>query len=127
MSYTLVIDSGSVVDIFDRVNDSFDLAFQVLPNNKTSGLNLNFVNFDSTKHYRINIIRGNQIIDYFTFNNSSTFVRKYKSLIPESYTLEIIEDLNQNGIWDAGNYWKKKPNLKNENNKNRKIRYQQRI
>ncbi|MBK6362208.1 MAG: Ig-like domain-containing protein [Saprospiraceae bacterium] len=107
MSYTLVIDSGSVVDIFDRVNDSFDLAFQVLPNNKTSGLNLNFVNFDSTKHYRINIIRGNQIIDYFTFNNSSTFVRKYKSLIPESYTLEIIEDLNQNGIWDAGNYWKK--------------------
>jgi hypothetical protein len=107
MPYTFVIDSGFVTDIFDRRSDSFDFSFQVLAYNKTSGLNANFENFDSTRQYKINVIRSNQVFDQFTFNNSSTFVKKYKSLIPESYTIEIIEDLNLNGIWDSGNYWNK--------------------
>lgn len=105
MPYTVSMDSGAVTDIYDRSIDSTEFYFLVLSPNKTSGMNLIFENFDSLMYYHINVYRGNQKIDQFSFFQTSTYTYNLKSLVPDKYRIEMIQDVNQNGKWDPADYW----------------------
>lgn len=106
--YQLTLDSTCFESIYGHYNDSLSLSFTVLQPIKTAALTINITDMDSTKHYIIKILKEKQVV--FTFDASMTSNKKIplKGLIPDKYDVEIVEDLNQNGQWDPGHYWKKK-------------------
>lgn len=108
MPYTLRLDSAVVTDMYARALDSTGYSFSFLPADKTSGLSMVFEGFDSLKHYHILVYRGNVLFDRFSFSDSRTFTKNYKVLVPDVYTIEVIQDENQNGRWDPADYWHKK-------------------
>lgn len=46
-------------------------------------------------------------MDTFSVSQKSTFTKKYKSVVPDGYSVEVIQDDNKNNLWDPGNYWEK--------------------
>ena len=75
-----------------------------LPPDQFGDLTLNVDGLDSTKNYVLLIKSGEQIIRRFDITHLSTAQLKNPSLLPGKYTIEIIEDLNGNGVWDTGDY-----------------------
>jgi hypothetical protein len=108
MPYNISLDSAAFRDIYGRVTDSVGYAFQFLLPNKTAGLNMIFENFDSLHHYQVYLMKGNQKISSFSFSNTVNYNKEIKMVVPDQYTLEIIQDDNQNGKWDPADYWSKK-------------------
>lgn len=108
MPYTIQLDSAIMKDLYDRALDSAGYSFSFLPTDKTSGLSLVFEQFDSLKQYHILVYRGNVLTDSFSFSGSGMFTKNYKLLVPDVYTIEVIQDDNQNGRWDPADYWNKR-------------------
>lgn len=107
MLYTVKIDSGLVKDIYGRGTDSISLNFKVLPKNKLANINLEISTLDSLSNYLILIKRGDRIIKQFTHIGSSSFSKIITNVLPDAYKIEIIQDINKNGIWDSASYWNK--------------------
>lgn len=108
MPYTIQLDSAIMKDLYNRALDSAGYSFSFLSADKTSGLSLIFEKFDSLKHYHILVYRGNVLMDSFSFSDSGTITKNYKVIVPDVYTIEVIQDENQNGRWDPADYWNKK-------------------
>lgn len=70
-----------------------------------ASIKINFQNLDKFKHPVLQFISNNQIVASYPLT-STTFYRKL--FAPGDYYLQILEDANQNGIWDTGNYLQKK-------------------
>jgi len=56
----------------------------------------------NNKNYIVDLLNGNAIAKRIFVKESTTI--NYKNLQPATYTLKIIEDSNNNGYWDVGNY-----------------------
>ena len=46
-------------------------------------------------------VTGNEVVNSFPLNSSQWSAKFFN---PGDYELRILEDRNQNGIWDPGNY-----------------------
>jgi len=59
---------------------------------------------DISKTYIFNLIKGEQKLNSVTVEGHSRDSLNFKNLLPGSYTLEVIEDLNKDQMWTAGTY-----------------------
>ncbi|MBK9256117.1 MAG: Ig-like domain-containing protein [Saprospiraceae bacterium] len=105
--YNLLFIPGSLTDIFGIKNDSIQLKFGLLNTSQLAGLDLTISGLDSTLHYVVKISTGGNLKFNFGLSDVKTHKQSFRSLIPEKYNVEIIEDKNRNGKWDPGDYWKK--------------------
>lgn len=105
--YFISIDSNVLRNMYGMVNDSFGLTFSILTPTQTSSILATIIDLDSTKTYIIKIsTEKKQIYQTIVSNVSETLVN-LKGLVPDKYNFEIIEDTNNNGKWNPGNYWQK--------------------
>lgn len=65
-------------------------------------LNLQFQNLDLSRHPVLQFIQNNQIVASYPLT-AATFTRDL--FLPGEYNLRILEDENQNGIWDPGSFF----------------------
>lgn len=105
-TYKLVVDSNFVRDttgIALSKNDT--LTFKTKKETDYGSIKLNFKNLDKYKHPVLQFIVNNAVINSYPLT-SSTF--QLKLIAPGEYTIRMLEDRNQNGKWDPGDYLKKK-------------------
>lgn len=108
MPHELKIDSAAFYDIYTRALDSIKYAFRLLTPKQTASLEITFEQLDSTKQYYVTIKRSQNLMTTFVIENTATFVHKIKTLWPEPYTVEVIQDDNNNQKWDPADYWQKR-------------------
>lgn len=65
-------------------------------------LNLQFQNLDLSRHPVLQFVQNNQIVASYPLT-ATTFTRDL--FLPGEYNLRILEDENQNGIWDPGSFF----------------------
>src|SRR5690606_35265496 len=107
MPHEITLDSAAFTDMFGRASDSMSFPFRLLYPKQTGSIEITFADLDSSQFYFVTIKRGETPITTFSIENTVTFVKKIKTLWPEPYTVEVIQDENKNGKWDPGNYWQK--------------------
>lgn len=111
--YTVRLLPGAIIDIWGRPSDSFNFSFVVNPLDQFSNLDMKISNLDSTTHYIVQIMTGNVVQRTFFVHQQSGANIKAKGMDPGKYTIELIEDRNNNGVWDPGNFdLKRKPEKK---------------
>jgi hypothetical protein len=66
---------------------------------------------------RENIVLKKERISYL-----KDYTMKLTGLVPDRYDVEIIRDENRNGIWDAGDFWKKRQPEQYKRYKGEKLR-----
>lgn len=102
--YVLEIDSGYVKSFFGQALDSIGHTFTILTKDKTANLLVNITELDSTQNYLVRILKEKVFITSITVSETSKYDLVLKGLLPDKYNVEIIEDTNNNGRWDAGDY-----------------------
>ena len=106
-TYTLTLFPGAITDFFGTGNtDTLQRFFNVLTEKQLGGLNLKIEDLKPGRHYVVQLKNGNAVEDERRFTADSTSTRvKYTSLPTADYTVVLIEDTNNNGRWDSGNYY----------------------
>ncbi|MBP7240376.1 MAG: Ig-like domain-containing protein, partial [Saprospiraceae bacterium] len=102
--YTLTFLPGATMDVWGRTNDTIRQYIVVLPNDQFGNIKLTIDGLDSTKQYLVLIKNGELVAERFTIQNLKSKQLQIGSLLPATYSVEIIEDLNGNNTWDTGVY-----------------------
>lgn len=102
-AYKLEVDSATIFSLYGKWNDAYDSEFKIR-------------NEDEYGHLYINITGVEPPAFVELLNSSDVPVRKaflkdggvlFMDLKPAKYYARIILDLNENGVWDTGNYAEK--------------------
>ena len=105
--YSIVIMPKAIKDIRGSNNDSiqYNVVSQTLEDYGNIFLD---VILSNNSEYILQLIDSDMdvIREFENIESNSTYSFDY--IVPGKYTFRLIEDLNNNGVWDTGNYLKKR-------------------
>lgn len=100
--YKLVIAKDFAVDTLrDSLLKPDTVSFKTKRENEYGSIKLNFTNLQKIAHPVLQFVQNDKVVDSFKLA-SATFSAKLFN--PGDYELRILDDENENGTWDAGNY-----------------------
>lgn len=100
--YKLLIEKDFATDTLnDSLPKADTLSFKTKKETEYGSITLNFRNLDKIAHPVLQFIQNNEIVKSFKLT-SPTF--KQKLFDPGEYEIRILNDENENGVWDPGNY-----------------------
>jgi hypothetical protein len=102
--YQITFLPGAIRDFWRRAHDTIHHSVAVTAASQFGDLLMTIDNLDSLKAYLLLLKEGEQIIDTFVVEKASEVQISRRGLLPAAYTIEIIEDINRNGLWDTGDY-----------------------
>ncbi|MBK8829358.1 MAG: Ig-like domain-containing protein [Saprospiraceae bacterium] len=102
--YTLTFLPGAVKDIWGRMNDTIRHTIVVVAADQFGDFTVIVDGLDSTKNYVVLVKTGEVASARFNIDLQASAQLKKSGMAPGKYTIEVIEDLNGNGIWDSGDY-----------------------
>ncbi len=102
--YSLFIPPSSMEDIFGLKNDTTNFEWTIRPETYYGNMLLKLISVD--KQVIVQLLDDNDLVIRQSFVSSDTSIQ-YSNLDPKLYRIKIIEDSNQNKIWDSGDLLKK--------------------
>ena len=90
--------SGAFTDIYNLENDSVRKRIQTPDPEKFSSIILTFTNVEC--NYIVQLMKGKRIVQTKQMNQNGNLAISF--IAPETYSLRIIEDNNNNNRWDEG-------------------------
>ncbi len=104
--YELIFLPGSVMDIYGLSNaDSIARKFTVGQEKDYGTLTLKVLGLDSSAAYVIRILAKNEtLFEEYNVDGTADFQKTIPYMTPDTYSVELIEDLDRNGRWTTGNY-----------------------
>jgi hypothetical protein len=103
-TYRLMLDSAAVVDVLNRANDSINFKFEYRKLSTYSELKLHITTDISSVFCEL--MQGDILIRKKRLDASGVIGFKY--LEPGNYQLRMVEDINDNLLWDTGNLEQRK-------------------
>ena len=101
--YTLEIPPGTFTDTFSLKNDTVKSEFHTRQVKDYGSLKINLKTAGAPSPKILQLMDEKEKVYRQTFFETDTTVT-YEYLLPMTYRLKIIEDINKNGKWDTGNY-----------------------
>ena len=95
----------AVKDIYGQTNDTTLIRIKVLGKEDHSELLLG-LNCEKLGNYIIELFEGERVEKTELFSDSTQF--SWNWLSPGEYQIRVIEDINQNGLWDTGEYFERR-------------------
>lgn len=102
--YRLEVDSATIYSVYGKWNDLYSQEFKIKNEDEYGHLYINITGVDTTAFVEL-------------LNNNDQPVRKAKvkdggvlfmDLKPDKYYARLVLDVNDNGVWDTGNYAEKR-------------------
>ncbi len=108
LKYELQILPGAIKDLYNLENvDTLNRTYLVKEQKDFGRIKLMASEMDSLQQYHFELLFNNNVVIDFEVSGTRTYERKFEGLPPGKYSIKVIEDLNANGRWDSGNYYKK--------------------
>ena len=100
--YFLILDSAYATDSSGLTVAKADtVAFKSKKESDYGSIRLNFTNLDQFTHPVLQFVSNDKVVNSYPLQSPSLSIRLFN---PGDYEMRILEDRNQNGIWDPGNY-----------------------
>jgi hypothetical protein len=108
-SYELMLLPGAVTDFFGVSNaDTIRRKLVVSTEKALGGLNLTLSSLKPGKHYVMQLINGNSVLEEERIFDATTTDKRFvfTKLPTSTYSVKLIEDNNLNNRWDSGSFTK---------------------
>lgn len=100
--YSLTIHDSAFVSIMGMKNDSTAINFSATTEEESASIIIN-VNLEEPGYYIVQLLDPKEnLVEQISITESASIHFKY--ITPGKYTLKAIDDRNNNGRWDTGNY-----------------------
>jgi hypothetical protein len=106
--YKILFNPGAIEDVWGRVNDTLKVELAVTDPEQYGVMKISVQGLDSTLQYVLALKSGDKNAAAYTLKNQSMATLESQPLLPGKYAIEVIEDRNQNGVWDTGHYGEKR-------------------
>ena len=105
IKYKLIIGDSTISDLVGNVNKKQEFQFSTLPIKKTGNL-LVYLELPQKHASYIVFLKDNsgKVIDKRVIRDSQAVKIDYGLQLPGIYNVEVIDDVNDNGIWNSGNF-----------------------
>lgn len=105
-NYKLQLLPGAVTDFWGIANtDTLNVTWQISELKRFGNIKISFTTASADATYVVKLARKGKAADRtFTLTGNTSYEEQLNTLTPGDYQLEIIEDINNNGRWDSGNY-----------------------
>lgn len=100
---TLSIDSAAIFDIFENTIDSSGSTFKIEEAEKRGVILFELNEIQDSIDYLVEIRKSDKVIQKLILTQENN-TANMSGLVPGKYKATIIEDINKNRKWDAGNY-----------------------
>jgi hypothetical protein len=104
-NYSLLIPKGRLTDIFGAINDSVIIQFNTMEERDYGTLTLDATVKTTTGQWIIQLMNDKDGLIREKIIKKSDKVT-FDVLAPGKYLVKFIYDINNNGVWDTGNYLK---------------------
>ncbi|MCB9290854.1 MAG: Ig-like domain-containing protein [Lewinellaceae bacterium] len=105
LPYELELMPGAFTDLYGLQNDTIIQPIQIDLLKSFGNLTLQFDSLSADSSYYVELLdKGNTVFDSFVIRGDTSFQRSFRAMPPGAYTVRLIEDWNDNGRWDTGNY-----------------------
>lgn len=100
--YKLLIEKDFATDtLHDSLAKADTISFKTKKENEYGSIKLNFQNLNKIAHPVLEFVQNNEVVKSFKITSTSFSQKLFE---PGDYELRILDDENDNGIWDPGNY-----------------------
>jgi len=109
-NYVLKVDTGAFRGYNGLINDSIKVPFSILKRSDLGSLLLK-ITFNSKHAYVVQLLNNaNNVVkeDHvsFSLSASNTANISFKDLVEDTYRVRIIYDINEDRVWNTGNFLK---------------------
>lgn len=110
--YKLIIDKEFGTDTLGVALEKSDtLSFRGKNESDYGTIKINFINLEKFTHPVVQFISGNKVVKSYPLISPTIVQRLFD---PGEFELRILNDINQNGVWDPGNYDPVNPELQKQ-------------
>jgi hypothetical protein len=102
--YRLTVDSASIRSIYGKWNDASQSTFQLKSRNEYGHLNIRIPDVTAPAFVEL-LSAGDAVVRKAKVEDGDAL---FMNLNPNKYYARLILDVNENGIWDTGNYAEKR-------------------
>ncbi|MEP7269376.1 MAG: Ig-like domain-containing protein [Saprospiraceae bacterium] len=104
-TYTVTFLPGSIKSFNSTVNkDTIVIKMRAFKTEQSGTMFITISDLDSVKNYTVNLLKDNKPVSTRFLHKTVATTLNYTYLTPATYSIQIIEDNNQNGKWDSGSY-----------------------
>jgi hypothetical protein len=104
--YNLLVEKDAVTDTSgNQLAKADTLRFKTAQESNYGSIRLTFTNLQKFAHPVLQFVSNNEVVASFPIKSP---VWEQKLFKPGDYTIRILDDENENGVWDPGNYHKRK-------------------
>ncbi len=104
--YRLLIEKDFATDTSGNgLAKSDTLKFKTKRESEYGSIKINFTNLTKFQHPVLQFVVNNEVVNSYPLTSKSWSQKLFK---PGEYELRILDDENQNGIWDPGSYHQKR-------------------
>ena len=111
-NYTMIIERGAISNKSGRMNDSVSYQFKTTSEEDYAQLKLKIF-LPKKENYIVMLLNEkedvvNETLIECSLASTSERIVEYKNLLAGKYFIRVVEDANKNGLFDAGEYFKKR-------------------
>jgi hypothetical protein len=105
--YSITILPGCFTDLYNRTHDTISFVFKLMDERDFGAFDFKMLS-DSLKydHLLLQLYQKDKVLQSKKYTIGETV--RFDKLKPGNYNLRLIVDENNNGKWDAGDYFSKK-------------------
>jgi len=98
-----------LTDIYGLTNDTLRLPYQVKKIADYGNLDIIIDSLEADKKYLVELTTlENETLEQLIVSGGKSFEYTFEDIEPQKYIIRVVEDANENGKWDSGNYLEKR-------------------
>jgi Bacterial Ig-like domain len=106
----LTLLPGALTDFWNTTNkDTLRISFNIVPEKQLGNLILSITKLKKDQNYVLQLLDNNNVEQERRFKATGPGLRlDFKRLTTTTFTVRLIEDVNNNGRWDSGSYFERR-------------------